>query len=295
MLDVAKLRLLRAVIATGSVRATATSLGYTPSAVSQQLTALQRETGLRLFDRVGRGIEPTSAGRTLAAEAEHVFTALASLDGVVDDLRAGRVGSLSIGYFASAGATWLPLVVAALQHEFPELRLDLRMTEFRDGIELPDIDLFVDAPGIEHAAQADIHPLVDDPFVAVVRDDDPLADRSEVPLAELADRRWVDNDLQRGACRQVMLDTCAEAGFSPQFAVETHDYRTAFPFVATGIGITVVPCLGVVDLPAGLTTVRLVSPEPVRHIAVSVKKAVADHPAAIRALDVLRSLVAPEK
>ncbi|MCP2183697.1 DNA-binding transcriptional regulator, LysR family [Prauserella alba] len=293
MLDVAKLRLLRAVIATGSIRATATRLGYTPSAVSQQLAALQRDTGLRLFDRVGRGIEPTSAGRTLAGEAEQVFSALSALDGVADDLRAGRVGSLSIGYFASAGATWLPPVAAALQTEFPELRLDLRMTEQRDGLELPDIDLFVDAPGIEHAPHADVHPLVDDPFLAVVQATDPLAARGEVPLAELADRRWVDNDLQRGACRRVLLDACAEAGFSPQFAVETHDYRTAIPFVATGIGITVIPRLGIGDLPAGLTTVRLASPQPVRKIAVSVKKTVADHPAAVRALEVLQAVAGP--
>lgn len=293
MLDVAKLRLLRAVIATGSIRASAASLGYTPSAVSQQLTALQRDTGLRLFDRVGRGIEPTSAGRTLAGEAEQVFSALAALDGVVGDLRAGRVGSLSIGYFASAGATWLPPVVAALQTEFPELRLELRMTEQRDGLELPDIDLFVDAPGIEHVQHADVHSLVDDPFLAVVRDTDSLAARGEVSLVELADRRWIDNDLQRGACRRVLLDACAEAGFSPQFSVETHDYRTAIPFVATGIGITVVPRLGVGDLPPGLATVRLTSPQPVRNIAVSVKKTVADHPAAIRALEILRAVATP--
>ncbi|MBB3052865.1 DNA-binding transcriptional LysR family regulator [Prauserella isguenensis] len=293
MLDVAKLRLLRAVIATGSIRSTAASLGYTPSAVSQQLAALQRDTGLRLFDRVGRGIEPTSAGRTLASEAEQVFSALSALDGVVGDLRAGRVGSLSIGYFASAGATWLPPVVAALQSEFPELRLDLRMTEQRDGLELPDIDLFVDAPGIEHPGHADVHPIVDDPFLAVVQDTDPLASRDEVPLAELADRRWVDNDLHRGTCRRALLDACAEAGFSPKFAVETHDYQTAIPFVGTGIGITVVPRLGIGDLPPGLTTVRLVSPEPVRNIAVSVKQTVADHPAAVRALEVLRAVAAP--
>ena len=104
MLDIARLRLLRAVIVTGSIRASASALGYTPSAVSQQLSALQRETGLRLFERVGRGIEPTETGRTLAAEAEPLFEAFSRLEGVVGDLRAGRVGSLSIGYFGSAGA-----------------------------------------------------------------------------------------------------------------------------------------------------------------------------------------------
>lgn len=292
MLDVPRLRLLRAVVATGSVRAAADTLGYTPSAVSQQLAALQRETGLRLFDRAGRGIEPTAAGRTLATEAEPLFEALTRLDGLVGDLRAGRVGSLSIGYFASAGAAWLPPVAAALHEEFPELRLDLRMTEVKlpDSPE-PDVDIFVERPDWEPPLGTDVRHLVDDPFVAVVRADDPLAARGEVPLAELGARRWIDNDLNDGACRRVLLRACAEAGFSPEFAVETHDYHTAIPFVATGIGLTVVPRLGIRDLPAGVTTVRIVAPTPVRRIHVSVRKSAAQHPAAQRAVDLLTEAV----
>ncbi|RIQ20813.1 LysR family transcriptional regulator [Jiangella rhizosphaerae] len=312
MLDVPRLRLLRAVVATGSVRAAAETLGYTPSAVSQQLAALQRETGLRLLDRAGRGIEPTTAGRTLATEAEPLFEALTRLEGLVGDLRAGRVGSLSIGYFASAGAAWLPPVVAALHAEFPELRLDLRMTEMRlpdsrprgpnpqrvpqgnrgmpDSYE-PDVDIFVERPEWTPPAGADVRHLVDDPYLAVVRTDDPLAGRGEVPLAELAGRRWIDNDVNDGACRRVLLRACAEAGFSPEFAVETHDYHTAIPFVATGIGLTVVPELGIRDLPPDVTTVRIVAPEPVRRIHVAVRKSAAQHPAAQRAADLLREVV----
>jgi DNA-binding transcriptional LysR family regulator len=288
MLDVPRLRLLRAVVATGSIRATASALGYTPSAVSQQLALLQRETGLRLFDRVGRGIEPTAAGKTLAAEAAPLFEALTRIDGTIADLRNGRIGSLSIGYFASAGAAWLPPVVATLMTEFPELRLDLRLTEIRAPDQSDtDIDIFIEGPDRQHASSVRIRRLVDDPYVAVVRDCDPLARLPEVPLAALARQRWVDNDLSTGACRRVLLAACAEAGFSPQFSVETHDYRTAIPFVATGIGITVIPRLGAVDLPEGLTTVPVVSPTPVRHIGLAVKKSVAEHPAARRALELL--------
>jgi DNA-binding transcriptional LysR family regulator len=288
MLDLPRLRLLRAVVATGSVRGSAAALGYTPSAVSQQLSALQRETGLRLFERVGRGIEPTAAARALAAEAEPVFEALSRVEGLVGDLRAGRVGSLSIGYFGSAGGTWLPPVVAALRAEFPELRLELRMTELTRGD--PDIDIYVAAPGHERSPRVQVRRLADDPYLAVIRADDPLAGRAEVPLAELADRPWVDNDLSHGACRQVLLAACAEAGFSPRFAVETHDYQTAIPFVATGIGITVIPALGLRNLPEGLATVPVVAPTPVRHIHVAVKKSIADHPAAVRTIEVLQAV-----
>ena len=89
----------------------------------------------------------------------------------------------------------------------------------------------------------------------------------------------------------LLLSACAQAGFAPSYVVETHDYRTAIAFVATGIGITVAPSLGVDELPDGLTTVAIVSPTPVRHLSVAVKKSVAGHPAARRAVALLRELV----
>jgi len=91
--DVHRLRVLRAVVADGSIQGAAASLGYTPSAISQHLTALQKETGLRLLQRSGRGIEPTVAGRAVAAEAARIFERLADLESLVADLRAGRVGA----------------------------------------------------------------------------------------------------------------------------------------------------------------------------------------------------------
>lgn len=289
MLDIPRLRVLRAVVATGSIRASASALGYTPSAVSQQLAVLQRETGLQLFERSGRGIEPTAAGQALAAEADTLFEAFSRTERVVGDLRAGRVGSLSIGYFGSAGATWLAPTVAVLRAEFPELRLDLLLTEFTPAD--PDIDIFVEETDVERPGASVVHRLAEDPYLAVVRVDDPLAGKSRVPLADLAERHWVDNDLREGPCRQVLLNACAQAGFSPSFVVETHDYRTAMSFVATGIGLTVVPALGIGELPQDLTTVALVSPTPIRHLSLAVKKSSAQHPAARRAIELLEGLV----
>ncbi|NED94063.1 LysR family transcriptional regulator [Phytoactinopolyspora alkaliphila] len=292
MLDVSRLRVLRAVVATGSIRASAESLGYTSSAVSQQLSQLQRETGLHLLERVGRGVEPTAAGRVLAAEAESLFEALSRLEGIAADLRDGRVGSLSIGYFGSAGAAWLPSVVGALHTDFPELRVDMRMTEFDTGTSaVPDVDIFVEDAASRRSADVEVHRLADDPYVAVVPVGHPLADHAEIALGELAAERWIDADLSHGVCRQVLLTACAEAGFTPEFAVETHDYPTAISFATTGIGLTVLPELGLGDLPSGVTAVRLVSPTPVRHICVAVKKSVAGHPAALRILELLRAEV----
>ena len=129
MLDVHRLRIFRSVVASGSVQAAATALGYTPSAVSQHVAALQRETGLTLLERAGRGVRPTASGLALAAQADGVLARLGEAEAVVADLRAGRTGSLSLAYFASVGAAWLPHVVRRLTTDFPGVRLDLELSE----------------------------------------------------------------------------------------------------------------------------------------------------------------------
>ncbi|UUZ44552.1 LysR family transcriptional regulator [Janibacter limosus] len=96
MVDAHRLRIFLSVMASGSVNAAAGHLGVSPSAVSQQVAALQKETGLTLFTRHGRGIEPTPAAHTLARESERLMVELKRVDAVVDDLRdGGRVSCRS--------------------------------------------------------------------------------------------------------------------------------------------------------------------------------------------------------
>jgi DNA-binding transcriptional LysR family regulator len=289
MLDPHRLRVFRAVVATGSVHQAAANLGYTPSAVSQQLATLQRETGLHLIERNGRGIEPTATGRLLADEAGAVLQSLADLESVVADLRDGRVGTLSVSYFASAGASWIPPVVATLATEFPDLRIDLRLLELVDEQQAPpDVEVYVEGAPSGPVRGYDVHPLLEEPYVAVLPEGHRLADHGRVPLLALADEPWVDNDFARGPCRQVVLDACSSVGFSPSFHVETHDYPTAISFVATGVGITVLPRLGIgAQLPPGLVAVPVVDPVPMRKISVRVRESLRGNPAARRIVQLL--------
>lgn len=292
-MDVHRLRVLRAVVAHGSVQGAAASLGYTSSAISQQLTALSKETGLVLLQRSGRGVEPTSAGRTVAAEAAQVFDRLAALDSLVTDLRAGRVGALSVSYFASAGATWIPPVVATIAREFPRLRLDLRLTELTGaGADAPDVEIAVDHDPAGARSGYQAHHLLTEPYLAVVPAGSPLAREVQVDLVDLREERWVDNDVARGPCRQTLLDACSTVGFSPPFHIETRDYPTAISFVAEGVGITVMPRLGLGVLPPSTVAVPVVNPTPQRTISVRVRDTSAEHPAVLRMLELLTERVA---
>jgi DNA-binding transcriptional LysR family regulator len=290
VLDAHRLMIFRSVVAGGSVQSAAANLGYTPSAVSQHVTALARETGLVLFERVGRGLRPTAAGLLLAEQADAVLARLGEAQVLVEDLRTGRTGSLSVAYFASVGSAWMPRVVRRLTAGFPGVRLDLALREWLpdDPADRSDLQIAVERPEFEAWPGFSVHHLLDDPYVVVVPEGHPLAGAEQVDLAELAGQRWVDNDFARGWCRRNLVEACAAAGFRPPFHVEAHDYRTALAFVAAGIGVTVLPRLGAVDLPAGTCAVPVVRPTPVRTILAVVRDAAAAAPPLLAALDELR-------
>lgn len=277
MLDVHRLRVFRSVVVTGSVQAAAVHLGYTPSAVSQHVTALQRETGLTLLTRVGRGIEPTTAGLALADQIDDLLTRLSDIESVVADLRAGRTGSLSISYFASVGAAWMPTVVRGLQRDFPDIRLDLSLREHlpTTSAQRTDIHIVVEQNGPEAFAGWRVQHLLDDPYVAVLPRSHPLAQQDSVELTHLATEGWVDNDINHGWCRRILLQACRAAGFTPRFQVESQDFPTAIAFVDAGIGLTVLPSLGARNLPGGVVAIPIASPTPQRSIYALADKSVA--------------------
>ncbi|MEO7068894.1 MAG: LysR family transcriptional regulator [Nostocoides sp.] len=291
MLDPHRLRVFRSVIASGSVQAAADNLHLTSSAVSQHLSALQRETGLVLFEKAGRGIVATEAARILDAQSDDLMSQITRLDSVVADLREGRSGRLVIGYFASAGAAWMPALVKQLTAEMPDLTLELILTEDGSRGTRPDIDLAIQAPGAAPRPGYKRTDLLDDPFVVVLRRDHPLAGRRRIELSELRGETWVSNDLVRSVGHRIVVASCAAAGFTPRFAVQAQEHHTAMAFVAAGIGITIIPRLAATPLPPEVRRVALTGPEPVRHIVAQVHDTGTANPAADRAFALLTTLI----
>ncbi|WP_349897364.1 LysR family transcriptional regulator [Parafrigoribacterium soli] len=291
MLDTYRLRIFRSVVASGSIQAAARHLGFTPSAVSQQLATLQRETGLVLMERSGRGIVPTAAGRALVAASDDVIADLTRLDTVVADLREGRTGRLIVGYFASAGAAWMPRVAKTLTDEFPELVLELVLSEVADSTASLNLDIDL-VNGFQHdeaAPPAGYHRrhLTDDPYIALVPSEHPLAGRESIPLAELSGEEWVDNEIADRPGRRILIAACSAAGFTPRFVVQAQEHYTAMAFVAAGVGITALPQLASLEAPRGVSSIRLSDPEPVRRISLLVKESLAGNPVAERAVELL--------
>ncbi|AHI01493.1 LysR family transcriptional regulator [Kutzneria viridogrisea] len=295
MLDVRRMQVLRAVVTSGSISSAATNLGYTPSAISQQISTLEREAGVALLEKAGRGVRPTAAGKLVTDYAADIAEKLSEAEAALADLRTGRTGRLRVRYFATAGAALVPPAVAYFRDQHPTVRLDLSMVEPHPPmaeVQAGKVDVAIvvvvdgsprGLPGVQL-----VH-LLDDPFLAVLPRGHRLTRKRVLDLADLAGEPWVDTELlPYGACRKVLLDACASAGFSPNPAVECDDYQTAQGFVAAGLGYSLIPRLGLGTVAPGAVVRPVRHPEPVRQIYAAVPEYTAEHPATASLLHGLR-------
>src|SRR5438132_12015486 len=125
MLNVGRLKVLKEVAYRGSFSAAAEALSYTQSAVSQQIAALEAETGMTLLERHPRGVSLTAAGHTLVGHAEGILARLEAADAALAAIAGLRGGRLRMASFPTAGATLMPLAIATFRPAYPEVELTL--------------------------------------------------------------------------------------------------------------------------------------------------------------------------
>ncbi|WP_030601827.1 LysR family transcriptional regulator [Streptomyces fulvoviolaceus] len=291
MLDVRRMQMLRAVVSSGSVTAAAARLGYTPSAISQQVAALEKEAGTELLERVGRGVRPTAAGLLLTEHADAIARQVGEAETALADLLAGRTGRLSVRYFATAGAALVAPAVARLRTEHPRVQIELKLIDPEDP--LPDVRegradlaLVVGPQAAAHEGVRLLH-LLDDPYLAVLPKGHPLATRRTLELAELAEEPWVGSEWP-GPCLDAQLAACEAAGFRPRFVVDSEDYVTAQGFVAAGLGVTLIPRLGLGGRHPDVVVRQLRAPEPTRSIHAAVRETAPPQPALEAFVEALR-------
>jgi DNA-binding transcriptional LysR family regulator len=262
---------LREVAARGSFTAAAEALAFTQSAVSQQIAALERETGTRLVERGVRPVRLTDAGRALLVHAEAVLARLDEAQQELGELAGLRRGRLRLASFPTAIATLVPQAVVLFNQRHPDVDLTV-VDDHQQGL-LPrlarwelDLALIYDH---EALARPEIRlertQLLDDPFELVVPGGHPLARRTPVALAELADQTWIGGTPD-GAYARIVLHSCRAAGFEPRIVFGSDDYHAVQAFVAVGLGIAILPRLALAFPRPGLARVALTDP-PVRRIA----------------------------
>jgi len=275
MLDLHRLRLLREFAVRGSIARTAAVLGYTPSAVSQQLAALEREAGTALIDRSARRAELTDAGARLAGHAERI---LAMVEEAETDLSteaqepAGRVVATA---FPSAAVAFAPALARSLRAH-PRLTLVLRQTPAREGlrqVRSGDVDVaIVDDWTSRLAAEIELggsiltcYHLIRDQLVLVVPRVHPAATPDgPVDLRALRREPWLAAPAGEPS-RQAVDRLLAAVGVTPPVLSEFEGMSTIVSLVARGIGIAILPRLAVAaadrrvavrDLPHGLDLAR---------------------------------------
>jgi DNA-binding transcriptional LysR family regulator len=251
MLDVRRLRILLTVAEEKSFTGAAQRLSLTQSAVSQQMAALERETGVALLNRTPQGVSLTEAGNILAQRSYRLLAEITAVEGEL--LAAGDARpEIRLGAFSTAGLELLPRALKAFTATRPEVRVSLVSlppgditTPLRDGsihALLTWEYSFAPQPPNRHLAQ---FRLPDDPLLAVLPAGHPLTARTDITLADLADEPWMARS-HREPYENAYETMCRIAGFEPEIAFRTDDYEALQGLVAAGLGVSMAPALSLV-------------------------------------------------
>lgn len=263
MLDLNRLKALHALHVYGSVGAAADALMVTPSAVSQQIAKLERETGARLVERNGRGIRLTDAAGLLAEHAERILALVETAEADFEALRGQVVGRLQVGSFPTAARGLLPGALAELKERHPDLSIHLYEREpervlrevSRGELDLVLVQDWLNRPmalpdGLSRKT------LLDDIADVAVPADHPLAGAKEIELSALHGERWISSS-PGTVCHDWLVFTLRSAELEPEIACMADEYPTQLALVAAGLGCAIVPRLGRDPVPPGVALVPL--------------------------------------
>ena len=296
VLNVGRLRVLRELAHRGSIAAVADALWLTPSAVSQQLAALERETGVQLLERAGRGVRLTAAGKLLADRSERVFEALDEARSALQALQTLPSGRLRVASFPSVVRLVVPRVLARLRERFPELLVeveDLEGEQSLEAIRLGHLDVAV----IDDLAwSAGRHEglrtteLFATPLVVVFAVGHRWADRDTVAWSDLAGEPQVTEQRSSVFARSVESE-CRRAGFQPQVRARVHDAGAMLALIEGGDMVAVLPELAVAGQPHGIEW-RPLTPVVERRLIAVTRVGQDQLPAARELVDELAQLTA---
>lgn len=254
MLDLHRLFLLRELAARETVSAVADALHYSRSAVSQQLTKLEQQVGVQLFEHVGRTLQLTDAGYMLLQHAEKLLHQMEQAEADLETTHQQVQGSIRVGIFQTAAIQLLPNVLTTLGRRHPALRVCARQVnpeQALPALELGDLDLVV-GQSYDHSPLplAHLHneSLFRDPVrVALPHTHPHAAQQGRVSLGNLANEVWVTGERGTGLGEMAIRICIAAGGFTPDIRYFSNDLTVMQSLVAAGHAIALVPELAAFD------------------------------------------------
>jgi DNA-binding transcriptional LysR family regulator len=282
-LDVRRLQVLRQVALRGTIAAAAEAMAFTPSAVSQQLAALERETGADLLERSGRTVRLTDAGRVLVDHAEAVLLELDKAEAALETAMHQVAGTLHVGAFASVTAAILCPAVAALATRHPGLEVtihDFDPSAALRALRLGELDVAV-AHEYDHMTRASLpgverRVLFTEPMFAVTPPGR-FGPGASVDLSELAGDRFAAAPAGSD-CGSAVRQACRAAGFEPDIRFNFVEFPVLLDLVRAGLAVSLLPALALSGGTNGLDVHRLSSGGFSRRIFTACRKGTTGRP-----------------
>ncbi len=251
--DVRRIKALQQLAERGTVTAAAKALGYTPSAVSQQLATLESELGVPVIERRGRNVVLTDAGHVLVEHASHALAALERAESAVAELHGMPTGPVRIGSLASAAASLVPEALRTLLVDHPSVEPEVSVHPLDRNIEelrLGTIDLAIEqsyrlAPHDAFAGM-DVTDLLTEPLLLLSPAEHPC---ESVDQAVAFD--WVASP-PGTACRRSTEGVAANYDLAPRYRYETDDHFATVRIVGAGLAVALLPALALLHPAEGV-------------------------------------------
>jgi DNA-binding transcriptional LysR family regulator len=283
-MDIARLKALKELASRRTIAAVANALCLTPSAVSQQISHLEDEVGLKLIERQGRGVKLTHAGELLVAHTGRMLHILDEARSDMARLKEVISGELRIAAFPTVACALLLQVIKSLQVSHPCLDLVLNELEPAEGLaalgswnaDLALVDDLYLKPLGPYKSVERVH-VLDDTLHALLPDDHHLAGRSSLAIADLKHERWA-LDSAASFYAEFLLDLCHRAGFDPKVNASCCGSEMVLAMVSSGCSVTVIPGLRLAQPLEHVVAVKIL-PEIGRRIFVAFRKGDRKHPA----------------
>jgi DNA-binding transcriptional LysR family regulator len=290
------MRVLREVAVRGSFSAAAEALSFTQSAVSQQIAALERETGATLVERSARGVRLTDAGRALVKHTDAILARLTEAESELEAIAGLRGGRVRMAAFESACATLMPPAIAQYRSHHPAVELSMTLSEPEDSLpqlrsgEIELAVIFGGALAESYSIEGlELVELMEDPLYLVLPADHALARKRNIRLVDLAHEPWIGGPVDC-ECTALIRRSCAAAGYDPRITFEIDDYGAVQGLVAAGVGVSLIAEMGLSSVRDDIVVRSLGRDAPVRRVYAAVHDGGYRSPATAAMLDVLREV-----